>query len=74
MGSLACPGDDTLPVSDLFLLAAIALLPYSVVWLVLVLRTRRADLPAVARALASVRVIAVSFGRRSSEERSVSPD
>ena len=72
---MACPGDDTLPVSALSLLiAAIGLLLHSVVWLVLVLRARRADLPAVARALASVRVFAVSFGRRSTEEHSVSSD
>jgi hypothetical protein len=72
---LACPGDDTLPVSTLSLLiAAIALLLHSVVWLVLVLRAKRSDLPAVARALGSVRVFAVSFGRRSNEERSVSSD
>ncbi len=61
-------------VAALSLIASIALLSHSVVWLVLVLRTRRADLPTVARALASVRVLAVSFGRRSSEERSVSSD
>jgi hypothetical protein len=74
-GPLACPGDDTLPVSALFLvIAAIALMLHTVVWLVLVLRARPADLPAVARALGSVRILAVSFGRRGSEESSVSPD
>jgi hypothetical protein len=64
-----------LPVSALSLLiAAIALLLHSVVWLVLVFRSRRADLPAVARALASVRILTVSFGRRRGEEGSVSSD
>jgi hypothetical protein len=74
-GPLACPGDDTLPLSELSLLiVAIALLLHSLVWLVLVLRSRPADLPAIARALASVRAFAVSFGRRNSEERPVSSD
>lgn len=64
-----------MPVSALSLLiAAIALLLHSVVWLVLVFRSRRADLPAVARTLASVRILTVSFGRRRSEEGSMSSD
>jgi hypothetical protein len=64
-----------LPVSDLSLLiAAVALMLHSVVWLVLVLRARKVDLPAIARALGSVRAFTVSFGRRTNEEGSVNSE
>lgn len=74
-GPLACPGDDTLPLSTLSLLiTAIAVLLRSVVWLVLILRARRADLPAIARALGSVRALTVSVGRHRGEDPTVSDD
>lgn len=59
-GCLACPGDDTLPISDiplpitvLAIVAALGVVLRWLVWAVLVIRANRADLPAIARALGS---------------------